>query len=105
MQVDANGASISIIMAHRDLVIQQLYYEQFLALKKLMELHLDDDWIWERHTEADGRTVSRIYKELLGVALYRKDNWGTLISFFKKRMVALDAFWSEAKYAFENLQL
>ncbi|RYZ23162.1 MAG: DUF4268 domain-containing protein, partial [Chitinophagaceae bacterium] len=36
--------------------------------------------------------------------IFRREDWPELISFFKPRIVALDAFWSEAKYFFEALR-
>jgi hypothetical protein len=48
--------------------------------------------------------VSRIYKEITGVSVFNKDHWPDLISFFKPRIIALDSFWENAKYGFEDLK-
>jgi hypothetical protein len=56
------------------------------------------------HGSVDGKTVSRIYKELPGVSVFNKSDWPELISFFKPRLIALDAFWENARYSFDDLR-
>ena len=51
-----------------------------------------------------GKPISTINKKLLGVSIFKKENWPQLISFFKPRIIALDAFWSSARYSFQALQ-
>ncbi|MFC7667142.1 hypothetical protein ACFQT0_06705 [Hymenobacter humi] len=38
------------------------------------------------------------------VNLFSRDDWPALISFFKPRIIALDAFWADAQYTFEALK-
>jgi hypothetical protein len=33
----------------------------------------------------------------------KRDDWPAIISFLKPRIIALDAFWSQAKYGFEDI--
>jgi hypothetical protein len=47
--------------------------------------------------------VSRIYTAAEGVNIYRKEDWPAIISFFKPRIIALDAFWTEVKEGFMYL--
>ena len=105
MMADNNKAAIGIELSHADVGIQQLYFEQFVQLKKLLHEALQEEWTWVQGiTDENGRTLSRIYTELPSVSIFKKEDWPTMISFLKPRMLALDAFWSSAKYAFEALR-
>lgn len=105
MEAGKKSASIAIEIAHPDIGIQELFFEQFLELKNVLRSALDEDWDWQLHaTDENGKTVSRIYKQLDRVSIFNKDDWPVLISFFKPRIIALDEFWSDAKYTFEALK-
>lgn len=98
-------ARISITIEHHDAGIRALYFHQFLELKTLLHIALQEEWQWQLHTPVgDGKVISRIAKELAGVSVFNKDHWPDLISFFKPRMIALDSFWENTKYDFERLQ-
>jgi hypothetical protein len=97
-------ASIGIELTHSDPDLQQLYFEQFEQYKDLLHQHVGETWTWHLHvSNATERTTSKIYTVCTGVNIMKRDDWAQLISFFKPRLVALDAFWSEVKYAFEAL--
>ena len=105
MDAGPRSATIAIEFRHPDEGIRQLYFEQMGQLRKILEAQLEEEWTWEAETtDEHGRTISRIYRELPGVSVFRKEDWPALVSFFKPRMVALDAFWSEARYSFEALR-
>jgi hypothetical protein len=105
MHADNKKASIAIEVTHPDPGIQQLYFEQFAELKGILHSVLQEEWTWVLHTtDEHGRTISRIYTELHGVSIFRKEDWPQLISFFKPRIIALDEFWSMVRYGFEALR-
>lgn len=105
MTADNKKATIGIELSQGDAGIQQLYFEQFEQLKKLLHAALGEEWLWVLHvTDNNGRLVSRIYIELPGVSIFNKEDWPQMISFFKPRLIALDEIWSSAKYAFEALR-
>jgi hypothetical protein len=102
MQADNKMASIAIEISHPDAELQELFFEQFATYKAMLHSTLEEEWEWQLHTTDDyGKTISRIYTELKPVSIFQKEDWPKLISFFKPRMIALDEFWSNAKYAFE----
>lgn len=104
MDAGSKSASIAITIEHRELGIQELYFEQFLELKELLHRTLEEEWSWQQNvTMPDGRVISLIFKELSGVSIFNKDQWPDLISFFKPRMIGLDNFWENARYSFESL--
>lgn len=105
MRADKKTASIAIEITHPDTEMQELIFEQFTVHKTLLEETLGEEWHWDLHTtDENGRTISRIYQEILNVSVFNRDDWPTLISFFKPRIIALDTFWSNAQYAFEELR-
>jgi hypothetical protein len=102
MQADNKHAGISIEITHPDKELQQLFFEQFATYKNVLHSTLNEDWEWQLHTTDEyGKTISRIYKEIGSVSIYQKEDWPKLISFFKPRIIALDEFWGDARYAFE----
>jgi hypothetical protein len=104
MNADNRKASISIDITHKDTGVQALYYEQFQQLKLPLQEALGESWNWQLHTPDEwGNQFSRIYIELPGVNIFKREDWPELISFFKPRIRALDEFWSMAKYSFEAL--
>jgi len=105
MEADNKSASISIELTHKDASIRQIYFEQLAQLKNLLNEALQEEWNWLGQThDENGKQISRIYTELTDVNIFRKEDWPALISFFKPRIIALDEFWSSAKYSFEALR-
>jgi hypothetical protein len=105
MQAENKKASISITLTHKDPEIQQIFFEQFLQVKKLFVSLVGSDWLWQMHTfDNFGRLVSIISTEREGMSIFKREDWPELISFFKTNMIALDSFWSEVKYGFESLR-
>src|SRR5690349_11718814 len=104
MNADNKKASIGIEITHKDEDIQALYFEQFRQLQKVLHNALREEWTWLLHTRNEhGKVISRIYTEKQNVSIFKKEDWAQLISFFKPRIIALDEFWSAAKYAFEEM--
>jgi hypothetical protein len=102
MQADQKNAKISIEMTNPDAGMQALLFEQFGAFKKILEAELNEIWDWELHgTDEYGKTISKIYTVLPGVNIFRKEDWPAMISFLKPRIIALDAFWTDAQHGFE----
>jgi hypothetical protein len=105
MDAGNRGATIGIEISHPDADIQQLYFEQFQQLQKLLHDVVNEDWNWQLHHTTDtGKVISRIYTELPGASIMNRSHWPDLISFFKPRIIALDEFWSSARYGFEMLR-
>lgn len=105
MHADKKAATIGIELTHPDTEIQEFFFEHFMAHKTLLHEFLGEEWTWNLHTTDDtGKTISRIYHQISPVSVFNRDEWPQLISFFKPRIIALDAFWSDAQYAFEELR-
>ena len=102
LSADTAKAVIAIEIAHADSSLRYDYFERFLQLKKILQKQLGEPWLWAKDTtDENGRTVSRIYKELPLVNIANKDDWPSIISFLKPRLLALDEFWSMTKEGLE----
>lgn len=105
MYAGSNLAGIAIEIAYPDAGVRELFFEQFKELKNILSNCLNEEWEWQLHTTDEyGKTVSRIVKELSGVNVFDNNNWPMLISFLKSRIIALDEFWSSARYSFDALR-
>jgi hypothetical protein len=102
MNADQHTAKIAIEIAHPDPGIQELVFEQFKAYQNILVGSLGEEWAWSLHTrDAYGKTISSISKEIDHVNIFKQEDWPKLITFFKPRIMALDEFWSDAKYGFD----
>lgn len=105
MHADNRSAHIAIEIAHPDAGIQELFFEQFKEYKNILRSALGEEWEWQLHaTDEYGKTSSRIYKEISPVNVFNNNDWPQIISFLKPRIIALDEFWSDAKYGFDALK-
>jgi hypothetical protein len=105
MQAENRTAAIGIEISHPDSGVQELFFEQFLQFKNLLQSLLGEEWIWQKgYQDPSGKIISRIYTEITGVHVLNKQDWPALISFFKPRIIALDEFWSQVRYGFEGLR-
>ena len=105
LDADNKKASIAIEITHKDAGLQALYFEQFLQIQHLLSEALEEEWIWQSNVHNEfGHVISRIFMIKENVSIFDKNDWAVLISFFKPRMIALNEFWSTAKYVFEALR-
>ncbi|MDQ6609984.1 MAG: DUF4268 domain-containing protein [Bacteroidota bacterium] len=105
MYAGDNHAVTAIEITHADADVRQLYFEQFMQMKKLLIRGSNSEWRWLlQATSEHNKITAKIYTELPGVSIYKKEDWPQLISFFKTNIVALDEFWSNVKYSFEALR-
>ena len=103
MKADTAAAKISITLSHKDPILQRLYFDKFVQLKKIFEQVTGQDWDWTPLVpDQHGKIISEMYATLGGVNVLNKQDWPAIISFLKNRLTALDTFWCEYKYAFER---
>ena len=102
MDVDNKKASIAIELQHSDPAQRVECFEQFVQLKNILEDITTEKWNWEKeHKDEHGQVIGRIVKTLDGVNIFNQEDWPSIISFLKPRMIALDEFWQMAKDGFE----
>lgn len=106
LKMDATGKTtrIGIEITHKDQGLRDLFYEQLQEFKLLIEQAMNEEWIWDQNMfNESGKSISRIYIEIHG-NIFVKDEWGEMFSFLKKRLIAFDDFWSDAKDVFKALE-
>ncbi|MCW3091266.1 MAG: hypothetical protein JWP81_2335 [Ferruginibacter sp.] len=106
MIADSKEVTISIVLSHKDLPLQQRYFEKFTQLKKIFHQFTGEEWQWQLHSSSlDGKIISTISTSLQQVNILNKDDWPAIISFLKPRLISLDEFWCEYKFVFEGVDL
>lgn len=102
MNATNKEASIYIEISHPDDSIRQLIFEQFLELKRIFQDTVGEEWEWDEvYYDEYGKKTSRISTSITKKSIFNKAHWPDLISFFKPHIIALDEFWSMAKYSFD----
>jgi hypothetical protein len=100
MYAGHHNATIAIVCAQSDPDLQQYYYQQLAAQSLLLHQTLGEQWQWQPLTTDEfGKTISTVGTELRGVNIALQQDWPQLIDFFKQRIMALDEFWSVARYS------
>ena len=104
MEAGNKTATIAIVMAHAEAQRQTIFFNQFMQCRKILENAMQEKWQWVLQApDAHGKITSRIYASQTGVNVFNKEDWPAIISFFKPRIIALDAYWNEIKFSFEIL--
>jgi Domain of unknown function (DUF4268) len=105
MDVDQKKAAISIQIRHSDVLMRELYYDKFEEFRTLFTEAMGEEWIWDDEAQDEnGLYMAKIYIELASVSLFKQEEWPQIVSFFKPRIIALDAFWNDVKDTFEELR-
>lgn len=100
MDADSQQASVAIVITQSD----SRFYNQFVDNKAFLETILGESWQWQPNTVDEyGKNLSIISTRINNVNVLQSEDWPAIISFFKPRIIALDEFWSMAKYGFEEL--
>jgi hypothetical protein len=101
MEADQSKASIAVEISPADAFLRNAYYQRFMLRMKDLERLLYEKWTWSEEYVQDVQIKSRIYKELPGVSVLKREDWPAIISFLKPRIIGLDRFWSCYKYEFD----
>ena len=103
MRAEREFASVGIELGHADEEMQELFFDQFAQLKKLLVASVGEEWDWKLHAKNEhGQTISKIEKVLPGVNVMDQSDWPKIISFLKPSIIALDEFWDNVKPGFEE---
>jgi hypothetical protein len=104
--VDNRIARVQLDIEPRDAEKRKIYYEKIESLRTLLrEEHLPNA-LFERHlTLENGKTISRIWVELEGVNMNRRDDWDRIHHFFATQMHAFEEFFIEYEDYIRDLDL
>lgn len=104
MNAEQKQTTIAIDITHADMVSRHLFFEQFKAFQILFSDAVNEQWQWELNAVNEyGIALSQISKTLNDVSIFNQQDWPTIISFLKPRIIALDQFWTDVKLVFEGL--
>jgi hypothetical protein len=94
--VDNKKAQVLIDIEPRNDDKRIAYFEKIEALKNILEEEFIKDLVFEKDFILEnGKTVSRIWIEKLGVTVSNRNYWNEIFDFYNEKMNALELFYSE----------
>lgn len=94
--VDRKVAQVGIDLETRNMDKRIELFEKLESLKKLLEKAMESPMIWElEYIRENGKSVSRIYLQMEGVDIYKRDTWSEAQKFMYANMMKLEAFYEE----------
>jgi len=94
--VDNRKAQVLIDIEHRSDEKRMAYFEKLEALKSILDEEFVKDLVFEKNYYLEnGKTISRIWVEKLGVSVSNRQYWDEIFDFFNENMHALEMFYLE----------
>lgn len=94
--VDNKKAQVLIDIEHRNDQKRIAYFEKIKALKNILEDEFIKDLVFEKDFNLEnGKTISRIWVEKLGVGVSNRNYWNEIFDFYNEKMNALELFYRE----------
>lgn len=94
--VDNKKAQVLIDIEHRNNEKRLAYFEKLEALKGILEEEFISDLVFEKdYVLENGKTISRIWVEKLGVGFSNRNHWDAIFDFYNEKMDALERFYLE----------
>jgi hypothetical protein len=94
--VDNKKAQVLIDIEPRNEDSRIAYFEKLEALKNILEEEFIKDLVFEKNFVLEnGKTISRIWVEKLGVSVSNKQYWDEIFDFLNEKMHALEMFFLE----------
>ena len=88
-------AEVSLDIEMKDEVFRDAYYNKIWSLEDMLKDYIGDFHKEEFYTLENGKVISRIWVEKLGVGFSNKNTWDTIFDFFNENMHALEMFYLE----------
>lgn len=94
--VDNKKAQVLIDIEPRNEDNRIAYFEKLEALKNILEEEFIKDLVFEKKFVLEnGKTISRIWVEKLGISVNNKQYWDEIFDFLNEKMHALELFFLE----------
>ena len=94
--VDNKKAQVLIDIEHRNDDKRIAYFEKLEALKNILADEFIKELVFEKeYTLENGKTISRIWVEKLGVGVSNRNYWDEIFDFYYEKMNALELFYLE----------
>lgn len=101
MQSNHGKVCIGIELSHPETSIRDQQFKLLQNLKTTFEVMCGAGWHWKENIESEGKRISIISTSINGMHILNRDDWPTIISFFKAKIIALDQFWNEYQWALQ----
>jgi hypothetical protein len=94
--VDNKKAQVLIDIEHRSDEKRTAYFQKIEALKNILEEEFIQDLVYEKnYVLENGKSISRIWVERLGVGFSNRNYWDEIFDFYFEKMNALELFYLE----------
>jgi hypothetical protein len=104
--VDNKMARVQLDIEPKDEEKRKIYYEKIESLRTLLHEEHVADAHFARHLDLDnGKTISRIWVEIEGVNMNRREDWPRIHAFFATKMTAFEEFFIEYEDYIRDLDL
>lgn len=89
-------AQVSLDVIDPDELVRAYYFEKLLSLKRIITNDYLPDAVFEEHYELpEGKVISRLYVQLDGVNIHKRQQWPEVMKFLNEHMLQLEAFFKE----------
>lgn len=103
--VDNKKAQVLIDIEHRNEEKRLLYFEKLESLRTILEGNFITNLVFEKnYVLENGKIISRIWVEELGVGFSNKNHWNSIFDFFNTNMSALELFYFEYEAYIQDLE-
>ena len=104
--IDNKKAQVLLDIEPKDEEKRKIYFEKIEALKTiLLEEYLPDAILERNFYLENGKVISRIWVEKLGVSLNNKNTWGEIFAFFNQTMAQFEYFYFEYEDYIKDLEI
>ena len=94
--VENTKAQVQIDIEHRNEIKRIQYFEKLESLKNILEEEFISDLVFEKNFNLEnGKTISRIWVEILNLSVSNQKYWDEIFAFFNEKMSALELFYIE----------
>jgi len=104
--VDNKKAQVLLDIEPKDENKRKVYYEKVESLKKMLLEDYLEDAIFERNFYLEnGKIISRVWVEKLGISINNKNYWNAVFEFFNEKMDAFERFFYENEDYIKDLEI
>lgn len=104
--VDNKKAQVILDIEPKDEEKRKIYYEKVESLKSILIEDYIENVIFERNYYLEnGKIISRIWVEQLGISINNKNTWTTIFDFFNENMDAFERFFYENEDYIKDLEI
>lgn len=104
--VDNKKAQVLLDIEPKEEEKRKIYYEKIESLKTILQDEYLPDAIFERNFYLEnGKIISRIWIEKLGVSLNNKSYWTEIFDFFNETMSQFELFFYEYEDYIKDLEI